>query len=306
MQTILGAGGAIGVELANELTNYTKDIRLVSRNPKKINKNDETVSADLTVPLQVKKAVEGSEIVYLSAGLPYKTKVWEAKWSIIMDSVIEACKHHNAKLVFFDNMYMYDAERLDDMTEDTIINPSSKKGKVRGEIAHKLIREIEAGNIRALIARAPDFIGPFNSLFSEMVIKKLMNGKKANWFASVDKIHNFIHTKDAAKATAILGNYDKAYGEVWHLPATTEKMTMKEWIDLAADEIGVKPKYSIMSKGLMNVLGLFVPILKEFKEMVYQYDRDYYFNSSKFNNKFDYVPMTAEESIKNVVAELKT
>lgn len=34
MQTILGAGGSIGTELAKELINYTKDIRLVSRNPK--------------------------------------------------------------------------------------------------------------------------------------------------------------------------------------------------------------------------------------------------------------------------------
>ena len=33
MQTILGSGGAIGVQLAKELTKYTNEIRLVSRNP---------------------------------------------------------------------------------------------------------------------------------------------------------------------------------------------------------------------------------------------------------------------------------
>jgi len=37
MQTILGSGGAIGIELAKALTAYTLDIKLVSRNPKKVN-----------------------------------------------------------------------------------------------------------------------------------------------------------------------------------------------------------------------------------------------------------------------------
>ena len=41
LQTILGAGGAIGNPLAKELTQYTQRIRLVSRNPQKVNPTDE-------------------------------------------------------------------------------------------------------------------------------------------------------------------------------------------------------------------------------------------------------------------------
>jgi uncharacterized protein YbjT (DUF2867 family) len=48
-QTILGANGAIGIELAKALTTYTTDIRLVSRNPKKVNPNDMLFPADLTI-----------------------------------------------------------------------------------------------------------------------------------------------------------------------------------------------------------------------------------------------------------------
>jgi len=48
MQVILGSGGAIGNDLAKELKKYTVKIRLVSRNPKKINDNDELVKCDLT------------------------------------------------------------------------------------------------------------------------------------------------------------------------------------------------------------------------------------------------------------------
>lgn len=46
MQTILCSGGAIGTELAKYLPNYTNQIRLVSRNPKKVNPTDELFSCD--------------------------------------------------------------------------------------------------------------------------------------------------------------------------------------------------------------------------------------------------------------------
>ena len=44
MQTILGANGTIGSLLADELIKYTDRIRLVSRNPKKVNETDELFS----------------------------------------------------------------------------------------------------------------------------------------------------------------------------------------------------------------------------------------------------------------------
>ncbi|MEO7048046.1 MAG: NAD(P)H-binding protein, partial [Ferruginibacter sp.] len=107
MQTILGSGGAIGSPLAKELLNYTKHIRLVARNPKKVNETDELVKADLTNADDVDKAVAGSDVVYLTVGLPYKLSIWEQQWPLVMKNVIEACKKHRAKLVFLDNVYMY-------------------------------------------------------------------------------------------------------------------------------------------------------------------------------------------------------
>ena len=65
MQTILGANGTIGSLLAKELTTYTDRIRLVSRNPKKVNETDELFPADLTDISQLDKAVKGSDVVYI-------------------------------------------------------------------------------------------------------------------------------------------------------------------------------------------------------------------------------------------------
>ena len=77
-----------------------------------------------------------------------------------MKNVISACEKNKTKLVFFDNIYMYNPEKIDLMTEETEVRPTSKKGKVRAQIAKMILDEIEAGKLKALIARAADFYGP--------------------------------------------------------------------------------------------------------------------------------------------------
>ncbi len=160
MQTILGANGAIGTVLARELLSYTDKIRLVSRNPAKVNESDELFPADLSEPGTVDKAVAGSDVVYLVVGLDYKLAVWQEKWPGIMRATIDACIKNKARLVFFDNVYLYDINAIPYMTEDSAINPPSKKGLVRKQIAQMIMDEVKAGKLMALIARSADFYGP--------------------------------------------------------------------------------------------------------------------------------------------------
>ena len=82
MQTILGAGGAIANELARALAEFTNQIRLVSRQPKPVNETDQLVVADLTDAQATEQAVKGSEVVYLTVGLPYRTKIWQKHWPV--------------------------------------------------------------------------------------------------------------------------------------------------------------------------------------------------------------------------------
>lgn len=304
MQSILGAGGAIGNYLAKDLLAYTKDIRLVSRNPSKINPTDELMPADLTDTEAVRKAVEGSEIVYIVVGFPYFAKVWKNTWPKFVRDVIAACKEHKAKLVFFDNIYMYDRNHLNGMDEDTPINPSSKKGEVRAKLHQMITNEFRKGELQALTARSADFYGPGiggNGLINELVCKPFAKGKKANWMRSVHHRHSATYVPDAAKATAILGNTEDAYNQVWHLPTAGNPPTGKQWIEMIAQEMNVKPKYMAAPAFALHLMGLFVPIMRELAEMSYQFDRDYVFDSSKFEKKFDFKPTSYQEGIKETV-----
>lgn len=83
MQTILGSGGIIAAE-------FTTDIRLVSRNPKKVNATDEILSADLLNAEEVNRSVLGSTVVYMTTGFPYSAKNWQKTWPKFMQNVIKA------------------------------------------------------------------------------------------------------------------------------------------------------------------------------------------------------------------------
>jgi len=292
MQTILGANGVIANEIARVLPQYTDTIRLVSRHPEKVNENDDLVVADLTNYRQTEKAVSGSEIVYLTVGLTYNTKIWTEQWPIIMKNVIEACKKHDSKLVFFDNVYMYGKVK-GWMTEETPYNPSSKKGEVRAKIATMLMEEVRKGNLTAQIARAADFYGKSPlSYIGVLVFEKFSKQKKAQLMISDQFKHSFTYIPDAGKATALLGNTNSAYDQVWHLPTDKDVLTGKEFLKMAADVFDCKPDYMILKKWMIKMAGLFDPIINETIEMIYQLEDDYLFDSTKFDSAFDFEKTT--------------
>jgi nucleoside-diphosphate-sugar epimerase len=298
MQTILGANGIIATELAKNLTQYTNKVRLVSRNPKKVNPADEIIQADLTSFDQTLNAVTNSEVVYLTVGLKYDISVWESTWPLIMRNVIDACKISGSKLVFFDNVYMYG--KVDEwMTEETPVNPCSKKGEVRAKIAAMLMDEVARGNLKALIARSADFYGPNTplSFVNVMVFDNLKKGKKPQWMINDQTLHSFTYTPDAGKATALLGNTPDAFNQVWHLPGDKNLLTGKEFIQLAAEAFGAASDYRLLKRWMIRMAGLFNPVIRESIEMLYQSEFDYRFDSSKFVNTFKFQPTTYAEGI---------
>ena len=307
MQTILGSGGAIGIELAKSLKSHTDDIRLVSRNPKKINETDLLFSADLTDKSQISKAVAGSSVCYLTVGFDYSTKNWQEKWMPLIRNTVDACAEHKTKLVFFDNVYAIGGDNVKHITENSPISPSSKKGEVRADVDRYILEAVEKGRIDAIIARAPDFFGPIKdkSMLMNMVYDNLAKGKAAQWLCKTDVPHTTGFTPDLAKGTAILGNSSESFNQIWNLPAPKEAPTAIEWVQLFVDEMGGKTNIQSLPSWAIKLLGVFVPILGEIYEMRYQYDRPYVFDSSKFVNRFNYTPVSNREAVKFTVNALK-
>jgi nucleoside-diphosphate-sugar epimerase len=298
MQTILGANGVIAQELSKILPQYTTQLRQVSRNPRKVNTTDQLVAADLLDFSQTKRAVEGSEIVYLVAGLPYQTKLWQAEWPKLMQNVINACKENKSKLVFFDNVYAY-GKVNGAMTEETPFNPCSKKGEVRAKVASMLLDEIKRNNLQGMIVRAADFYGPgaLLSLTHQSVTLKLKENKTPQWIGDPKKIHTFSYTPDAGKTVARLANTPSAFNQTWHALTSKEKITGEQYVRIACELMGRPYKVQALPKFGVRVLGLFIPVLREFVEMMYQFEDDYIFDSTKFEKSFNEVATPYQNGI---------
>lgn len=299
MQTILGAGGAVANALTRELSNNNQTIRLISRKP--IVNDDKNITwrkADLLNYAEVLEAAKGSTVIYLCAGLVYDKNIWKAQWPVIMQNVINVAKATHARLIFFDNVYMYGL--VDGpMTESTPYNPCSEKGKVRAAIANMLMDEVKAGNIKASIARAADFYGTDNknSFFDMMVLTNYAKNKSAQWLGNPKKLHNFSYIPDMGKAMYLLGQHPESDNQVWHMP-TAPAMPGKQFIEMAAGIYKVKPGYFAINKFLLWAYGLFNKVVMGTVEMYYQYSHDYIFDSSKFEMAFNFKPTSYEEGIK--------
>lgn len=287
MQTILGANGVIGQGLTRALAQANLRIRQVSRHPRRVGPTDETVSADLLDPEATAAAVADSEVVYLVAGLKYDASVWEEQWPRVMRHVIDACKRHDARLVFLDNVYAYG--HVDGpMTESTPFNPASRKGEVRARIASMLLDEMRSGGLQAMIVRSADFYGPgaTNSFPHVLVFERIRKGKAPQWIGNPAAVHTFTFTPDAARAMAVLGRSPEAFGQTWHLPTTREPLGGADFARLACELAGKPCKLSVAPRWLLKAMGLFVPTLRENEEMMYQFEYDYRFDSGKIESAF--------------------
>ncbi len=308
MQTILGSGGAIGIDLAKALRQYTANIKLVSRNPVKINNTDILYPTDLTDGKQINKAIAGSEICYITIGFKYNTKVWQQQWPFFIKLVVDACIQYNTKLVLFDNVYAIGGDHVKHITENSPMRPCSKKGEVRAFVDQLILEQVEKGKLKAIIARAPDFFGPVkkqNSLMMNIVYDNLLKGKTAQWFCNADVIHTMGYSPDLAKGTALLGNTADAYNQIWNLPVDMNAINGREWVKLFAEEMNVSDKLKVVPVWMLKLIGVFNPIIREMPEMMYQFDRSYYFDSSKFINKFIFTPTTNKEAVRQTIEALK-
>lgn len=307
MITILGAGGAIGNELVKLLAGRGFPFRLVSRKPTPAAGAAEVVAADLADRDQTIRAVAGSDTVFLLVGLKYDRKVWAELWPRIMANTIESCKRANARLAFFDNVYMY-GKVAGAMTEETPFNPSSRKGEIRARIASSLIDEWKGGRLTAMIARAADFYGPGAKfgLPNALVFEPMSKGQKPMCLVNDSLPHSYTYTPDAAQTLLKLTETDSAWNQTWHMPTAVNPLTGREFILRAAEAMGATPNYQVLSRPMVRIYGWFKPVVGEIYEMLYQNDLPYLFDSSKYARAYGFSGTPYAQGIRETAAAYKS
>ena len=299
LHVVFGAG-PLGLAVMRELVARGKPVRMVNRRGQaKVPAGVQVVQADASDPVSARQACKGASVVYNCIGVDY-TK-WTELWPPIMDGIIEGAAFANAKMVFADNLYMY-GPVSGPMAEDLPYAATTRKGRVRAQIATTLMEAHTNGKLRATIGRGSDFYGPeaLVTAVGERVFPRALSGKAASVFGNLDMPHTYTYIEDFARGLVTLGERDEALGEVWHIPSA-ETLTTRQFLELVFEEAGTPFKVSVMPKVMVSVLALFVPVLREMKEMLYMFEEPFIVDHSKFERAFGANPTPHREAIRRTL-----
>jgi nucleoside-diphosphate-sugar epimerase len=300
--------GAIGRAVAEELIRRGESVRMVNRSgqmqqaPAEV----EVVASDLYHPANVREVTRGANVVYQSSQPRYDQ--WTTEFPLLQNFILDGLTGSNAKLVLIENVYMYGDMQGKPMTEDTPYNAHTRKGRVRSEISRATFKAHKEGRVRVTAARGGNFFGPWgtDSTMGARAFYPLLRGKPAQLIGRTNVPHTHTYLKDFGKALVILGEREEADGQAWHVPNDQPWLTQGELVRMFAEEAGVEPKISSMGKLMMAIGGLFIPEAKETVEMMYEFDKPFIIDSSKFENTFGMKATPMREAIKETVAWYKT
>ena len=300
---VIGSG-PLGLAVVDELTAAGKSVRLVNRSGKaEVPAGVEVVAADVSDPAQAASACAGANdhavIVYHCANVPYGK--WTTDYPVLTKGILAGAKSAGARLVFGDNLYAY-GPAAQTMREDTPRNPVGGKPAMRAEMEALLLEAHNNGELEVTIVKGSDFYGPrvLVSQMGDRVFPNLLKGKAASVFGDPDLPHTFTYIRDFARVLVLAAETPEAAGQVWHVPSA-ETLSTREFIERIAKTAGVEPKISAMPRGMMNLLSLFVPILKELKEVLYQFEQPFISDGSKVQEAFGFTPTPLDEAIAETV-----
>ncbi|MDQ0229264.1 SDR family NAD(P)-dependent oxidoreductase [Metabacillus malikii] len=289
---VLGASGGMGYALVMELASRGIEVIAFARNKEKL---DElfghmslvtTVSGDIFIIESLMKAATGVDSIFHAANIPYSQ--WHVKLRQLVSNIIKVSEAQSTKLIFADSIYSYGRKPNELVREDSPKYPHTVKGKLRLE-NEQLIKQ---STVPTLIAHFPDFYGPHASnTLLHFTLNPVAKNKKTRFIGDPTIAREFIYTPDGAKALVNLALTEKAYHQNWNIPAY-DVITGEEIIKILREELNYEKKVSIVTKGMIQFLGLFSKNMREVVEMFYLNEEPVILSGEKYEAEIGRLPKT--------------
>ena len=303
MHVIFGAG-QVGTTLAMKLVEQGRHVRVIRRSHGEIAAGAELVPGDALDPGFCARACEGASVVYHCMNPSYDRRVWAKVVPRLMDNLVTAAGGAKARLVVLDNLYMLGRTGGRPMNEDTPMNPCSRKGEIRARAAERLFEAHRKGDVHAVSGRASDFYGPRGTLtyLGDLFWKPALAGKTVRSPVDPDALHTYHYIPDVAAGLALLGSApDDALGQAWMLPCQPAG-SMRELTERLAKALGRRIPLGTIPKPILKAIGLFVPIVREMNEMLYQWDEPFIVDDRRFRERFGAKPTGVDAAARDTVA----
>jgi nucleoside-diphosphate-sugar epimerase len=301
LHVVFGAG-QVGPPLARLLAAAGHRVRLVRRSDAPLTiPGVETARADASDAAAVTGLVRGATAVYHCMNVAYFTAQWAAELPPILDGLVTGAGRAGARLVVLDNLYALGKPAGRKLTEETLFNPCSKKGEIRARLHLQLAAAVQRGDVQAVTGRAADFYGPggTQTLFADRFWPAALAGKATPLIVPLDTPHTYHFLPDVAAGLAALGQDPSASG-TFMLPCQPAEST-RALVGHLAEALGRPITPTRMSPLLLRGLGLFMPILRELREMSYQWDEPFEVDDSRFRARYQVPPTPRAEAARQTV-----
>ncbi len=305
LHVVFGAG-QVGTQVAALLARRGLRVRIVRRSARPVDARIEVMSGDAQDPAFAARAVEGAAAIYHCMNPSrYTAAAWEQEFPRQGEALIHAAVTHGARLVVLDNLYGY-GETDERRNESTPMRAQGRKGKVRIAWAERLDRARREQGLRYVVGRAGDFFGPgaSQSAISVEGIRKMAGGAPVWLPGNPNTLHAFSFVPDVAEALAALGTAESdVEGQLFHLPVIEVKPAAL--VQSIAQNVGVTPKIRAGNRTFFRLLSPFVPLFRELLETLYQWERPFLADDSRFRRRFPNVgtslaraaELTAEDAL---------
>jgi nucleoside-diphosphate-sugar epimerase len=245
----------------------------------------------------------GASVLYHCMNPAYDAAVWARELPRLGRALIDAAARAQARLVVIDNLYMLGDPHGLPMNEDTPMRPCSPKGEVRAQVATMYADAHRKGDARIVSGRAADYYGPggVQTYFGAALMPRILAGKSAQVLTDPDVTHTYHYTLDVAAGLATLGEApDDAYGGWWMLPAAPAGTTT-DMIRRIGKVLGREPKIERVPGFVQSVMSLFMPIMRELREMHYEFATPFVTDDARFRARFGAVPTPLDDGVRAMV-----
>ncbi|MBH1938857.1 NAD-dependent epimerase/dehydratase family protein [Streptomyces sp. AV19] len=300
LHVVIGHGPA-GAATARLLAERGNAVRVITRSPGRAAPGTERVALDAADAPRLTEAVRGATAIYQCAAPPYHR--WAADWPPLAVSVGAAAEASGAVLVMLGNLYGYGP--VDGaMAETSPLAAAGPKGRLRAGLWEQARSLHEQGRIRAVEIRASDFFGPGvldGGHLSARVVPNILRGKPVLALGDPDAPHSWTYLDDVARTLVEAAAEERAWGRAWHVP-TAPPLSVREMADGLAGQAGVAPvRVRGLPAGVFGALSLFSPLMRELREIRYQFDRPFIMDSTAWTTAFGTTATPLEEQLRATV-----
>jgi nucleoside-diphosphate-sugar epimerase len=304
VHVVIGAG-QVGMKLAELLVDAGHDVRIVRRGPAKTERLGLTwYRGDVTDADFMDRACAGADVMYHCAN-PADYNGWDGVLQPMFYGILGAASRSGAKLVVLDNLYMIGRPAQSPFDESVPMQPCSKKGALRKELADALREAHERGEVCATTGRASDFFGPDTPLSvftSPRFYERLQKGQPLEYMGDPDLPRSYSYTPDVARGLMALGASDEANGKIWNLPVVPN-MTSRTFLEAFAQATGHSGKTTKLHKWMFQLMGIFVSMVRGIPEMYYQWEVPYELDDSAFRKTFGFGATPLEQAVRETIAQ---